>query len=196
MAKIKSSGQLTKKDVIRDAAAKLIKEKGYTAASMRDLADVLGVEAPSLYNHIKSKSELLREIIFKTADECNEQLEIVEKSQMSCLGKIEAVIRFHVQMMLNRVEDYHVMTHEWIHLTEPHLTNFITQRRTYVQKLEAIVAQGIKDKEIKPVIPYVAVLNILSAVRGIEFWHRSQKRYSPEEIEENMLKHLLYGLKD
>jgi hypothetical protein len=62
------------------------------------------------------------------------------------IEKIEEIIRFHVQMMLTRFEEYHVMTHEWIHLSEPHLSNFINLRRNYVQRLEAIVDAGNKKQ--------------------------------------------------
>lgn len=172
----------------------MFKDKGFAASSMRDLAETVGIEAASLYNHIKSKSEILQEIIFHTATECNVHLDEVDVEEKSSLKKIEEIIRFHVRMMLNHFEEYHVMTHEWIHLSEPYLTNFIGQRRSYVQRLEAIVDQGIKDKEMKPVIPYVAVLTILSAVRGLEFWHRSSKKYSQQQMEENMVTHLITGL--
>ena len=127
----------------------MFKDKGFAASSMRDLAETVGIEAASLYNHIKSKSEILQEIIFHAATECNVHLEEVDVEEKSSLKKIEEIIRFHVRMMLNRFEEYHVMTHEWIHLSEPHLTNFIGQRRSYVQRLEAIVEQGIKNKEMK-----------------------------------------------
>ena len=184
----------SKREVILIKAATMFKDKGFAASSMRDLAETVGIEAASLYNHIKSKSEILQEIIFHAASECNIQLDEVDAEGKSSLKKIEEIIRFHVRMMLTRFEEYHVMTHEWIHLSEPHLTNFINLRRNYVQRLEEIVDQGIRNKEMKPVIPYVAVLTILSAVRGLEFWHRSQKKYSPQQMEDNMVTHLITGL--
>ncbi len=184
----------SKREVILIKAATMFKDKGFAASSMRDLAETVGIEAASLYNHIKSKSEILQEIIFHAASECNIQLDEVDAEGKSSLKKIEEIIRFHVRMMLTRFEEYHVMTHEWIHLSEPHLTNFINLRRNYVQRLEEIVDHGIRNKEMKPVIPYVAVLTILSAVRGLEFWHRSQKKYSPQQMEDNMVTHLITGL--
>jgi AcrR family transcriptional regulator len=184
----------SKREVILIRAAAMFKDKGFAASSMRDLAETVGIEAASLYNHIKSKSEILQEIIFHAASEVNQQLEEVDAEGKSSLKKIEDIIRFHVRMMLTRFEEYHVMTHEWIHLSEPQLTNFITLRRNYVQRLEAIVNEGIQSKEMKPVVPYVAVLTILSAVRGLEFWHRSQKKYSPQQMEDNMVIHLITGL--
>ena len=185
----------TKKEIILEKAAVMFREKGFSATSMRDLAESVGIEAASLYNHIQSKSQILQEIVFRAADDCNQHLDKLTDENAACSVKIESIIRFHVQMMLNRFEDYHVMTHEWIHLSEPHLSNFINQRRTYVQKLESIVEECIQKKEFKPILPYGAVLTILSAVRGLEFWHRSQKKITPAELEENMVTHLISGLK-
>jgi AcrR family transcriptional regulator len=185
----------SRKNLILQKAAAMFREKGYAATSMRDLADTVGIEAASLYNHIKSKAEMLQEIIFRIANDAYVQLDELEDEGISPLQKIESIMRFHIKMNVERFEEYHVMVTEWIHLEEPYLTNFTSQRRNYVQKLESIIQQGIDNKEMQPVLPYVAVLNILSAIRGIEFWHRSRKTYSAEQIEENMVSHLLNGLK-
>jgi len=185
----------SKKAFILQKAATMFREKGFSATSMRDLAEAVGIEAASLYNHIQSKSEMLQEIIFRTANDCNVQMESMEKSDMNSLKKIESLIRFHVQMILNRFDDYSVMINEWIHLSEPYLTNFTTQRRVYVQKMEIIINDGIRSKEMKPIMPYVAMLSILSSVRGLEFWHRSIKKISPTDLEENMVNFLINGLK-
>lgn len=173
----------------------MFREKGFPATSMRDLAESVGIEAASLYNHIQSKSEILQEIITRISDDCNKNLQEVDQPGVTSLHKIESIIRFHIRMMLHRFEDYHVMINEWIHLEAQPLADFINQRRQYVQRLEGIINEGIAAGEFKPVMPYVAVLTFLSAVRGLEFWHRSQKTYSPEELEENMIAVLIGGLK-
>src|SRR5437868_14253591 len=99
-------------------------------------------------------------------------------------------------MMLTRIEEYHVMINDWIHHEAAAPADFNGQRRSYVQRMEGFIGDGIAAKEIKPVLPYVAVLTILSAVRGLEFWHRSQKKYTPEELEENMISYLIGGLRN
>lgn len=185
----------SKKDFILMKAAIMFREKGFAATSMRDLAESVGIEAASLYNHIQSKSEILQEIVFRIANVSNTHMSNLEDSNMNSLKKIESLIRFHVQLMINNFDDYYVMINEWIHLGEPFLTNFSIQRRAYVQKIEAIISEGIKNKEMKPVMPYVAMLSILSSVRGLEFWHRSNKKISPEELEDNMVNFLINGLK-
>jgi len=195
MAKIQSRKNSTKKDVIIEKASKLFREKGFGAASMRDLAETVGVEAASLYNHIRSKSEILQAICFKVANDFLSHLEAVESSGEPILKKLELIIRFHIRMMMNEYEFVYISDHEWRHLPEPYLSNFLNQRRNYRRSLSDLVANGIERGEMKPIDPYVAVLTMLSAISGIESWHRSRKTIGPEVLENNMVKYLIEGLK-
>ena len=194
MAKVQRR-KASKKELILQKAAAMFRQKGFAATSMRDLAETVGIEAASLYNHIQSKAEILQEITFRISNDCSEHLDTLENTKLTSLEKIESIIRFHVNMMLTRFEDYYVMINEWMHLSEPYLTNFSLQRRSYVQRIEAIIEEGIRNGEMKTVKPYVVVLTILSSVRGLEFWHRSRQRITPVEMEDGMVNHLLYGLK-
>lgn len=186
----------SKKKIIMARSAELFRTRGYSATSMRDIADAVGIEAASLYNHISAKTDLLREIIFGIASHCNEHLEELQQSPKTPGEKIEELIRFHVRLMINRYDEYSVMTRDWNHLNETHLPEFARQRRSYVQQMEQIVSDGIASGEFKNIIPYVAVLNILSAVMGLEFWHRSLKRHSDQEMENHIVAHLTLGLKN
>lgn len=47
------------RDAILNAAVALADERGIDALSMRKLAETLGIEAMSLYNHVKNKDDLL-----------------------------------------------------------------------------------------------------------------------------------------
>ena len=195
MAKIQGKKNSTKKEVIIEKASKLFREKGFGAASMRDLAEHVGVEAASLYNHIQSKSEILQTICFKVANEFLTNLDAVESSPQPTLKKMEAVIRLHIRMMLDRYEFVYISDHEWRHLPEPYLSNFLNQRRNYRKRLGDIIEEGIARGEIKAIDPYTAVLVILSAISGIDSWQRSRKTTSAEALESNMVKYLIEGLK-
>ena len=194
MAKIKPGKNATKKDVITQKASVLFKTKGYSSTSMRELAEALGVEAPSLYNHIGSKSELLHTICFKIANEFTSYLDDLEKTGDNIVVMIESIIRFHIKMMLNNFNEVFVANHEWKHLKEPYLSNFLNQRRNYEKKLVALIESGIKTKELKSSNPYVSALTILSAVRGLEFWQRHKKNVSIQVLEDDMVNHLLRGM--
>ena len=137
MAKVQRR-KASKKELILQKAAAMFRQKGFAATSMRDLAETVGIEAASLYNHIQSKAEILQEITFRISNDCSEHLDTLENTKLTSLEKIESIIRFHVNMMLARFEDYYVMINEWMHLSEPYLTNFSLQRRSYVQRIEAI----------------------------------------------------------
>lgn len=194
MAKIKASRNGTRKDAITKKAAALFRKKGFAASSMRELAENIGVEAPSLYNHIGSKSEILQAICFRVANDFNLQLAEIEKSNLKASAKLEQLIRFHISIMVNSYDEVFVANHEWKQLEEPFLSNFLAQRRIYEAKLMTIVTEGIEQMEFKKINPYVAVLTILSAVRGLESWHRNKKNVSQEELENDMVSHLLNGL--
>jgi AcrR family transcriptional regulator len=195
MAKIRSKKNSSKKDVIIEKAARLFREKGFGAASMRDLAEHVGVEAASLYNHIQSKSEILQAICFKVANDFISHLEAVQSSPEPAIKKLERIIRFHIRMMMEQYEFVYISDHEWRHLPEPYLSNFLNQRRTYRRSLADLIARGIEHGEMQAIDPYVAVLTMLSAISGIESWHRSRKSINPEALEKNMVKYLIDGLK-
>jgi len=195
MGRIKTNNNASRKDIILQKAAILFKEKGFKAASMRDLAEVVGVEAASLYNHIKSKNELLHEICFSVANKYNEKLEQIESMDASALKKIEELLRFHIISMVQNFDEVFVSDREWKYLTDPYLSNFQTQRRTYRKRFAAIIEDGIKKKEIKKIDATTAVLIMLHAISGIESWHRSKQKISGAELEENMITILVGGLK-
>lgn len=194
MAKIKASRNGTKKDAITKKAAALFRKKGFVASSMRELAENIGVEASSLYNHIGSKSEILQTICFKVANDFNLHIDELEKLQEDSLAKLENLVRFHVHMMVDLFDEVYVANHEWKQLKEPYLSNFLNQRKIYEGRMIQIVKDGINEGTIKPIQPHVAVLTILSAVRGIEYWQRHKKEPGINDLENDMAEHLLHGL--
>jgi len=195
MGKIVTEKNLTRKEVIIEKAAELFKEKGYKASGMRELAEVLGIEAASLYNHIKSKSELLHIICFEVANRYTSTMEKVEHEKISSLEKIEQLLRFLINGMINHYNEVYVSDREWKYLDEPYLSNFQAQRRSYRKRFANIVEQGIQNGEIKEIDAPTAVIIMLHAISGIESWHRSNKRISGEALEENMITILIGGLK-
>jgi AcrR family transcriptional regulator len=195
MAKIIPGRNSSKKDVITQKASALFRKKGFTATSMRDIAEALGVEAPSLYNHIESKNAILKDICFRIAHLFTGNLREIELGPELYLSKIENIIRFHISMMIGEHESVYISDHEWKHLPEPFLSDFKSRRRNYRSRLAAILQKGIDNHEIDVINPHVAVLTILSAISGIESWQSSGKKIDATSLEENMVKILVAGLK-
>lgn len=185
----------SKKELILRRAAAMFREKGFAATSMRDLAEMVGIEAASLYNHIRSKNEILEAICFDVANIFNTHMETVDSSSKKSIAKIEDLLRFHIRQMVENYEEVYVSDREWKHLEEPYLSNFQTQRRNYRKKFASIIEEGIEKNEIRKIDAPTAVLIILHAISGIESWHRSKAKISAEELEDNMLKIMIDGLR-
>ncbi|HZG25076.1 MAG TPA: TetR/AcrR family transcriptional regulator [Chitinophagaceae bacterium] len=195
MAKIKNKQNGTKKETIIETAATLFRKKGFSATSMRDLAEQLGVEAASLYNHIQSKSEILQEICFNVATLFTNNISSVEHMNVSAIEKVEALLRFHINQMIYHYENVYVSDREWKHLEDPYLSDYQNQRRLYRKRFASIIEEGITSNEIKRMDAPTAVLIMLHAVSGIESWHRSRQKISAELLEENMVMILVEGLR-
>ncbi len=196
MAKIRQRKNSTRKETIIETAARLFRERGFSATSMRDLAEQVGVEAASLYNHISSKAEILQELCFKVANKFMSHIDKVDAEDIPSIKKIESVLRFHIQQMVHHYEEVYVSDREWKHLTDPYLSNIQTQRRVYRQRIASIIEEGIKKNEIKKIDAPTAVLIMLHAVSGIESWHRSKEKITGEVLEENMIAILIGGLQN
>ncbi|MET0638283.1 MAG: TetR/AcrR family transcriptional regulator [Chitinophagaceae bacterium] len=185
----------SKKDLILQKAAIMFREKGFAATSMRDLAESVGIEAASLYNHIRSKNEILEAICFDVANRFNTNIDSIESSEQASIKKIESLLRFHIKQMIEKYEEVYVTDREWKHLEDPFLSNIRSQRRNYRKRFAGIIEEGITRKEVKEIDAATAVLVMLHAVSGIESWHRSKAKINAEELEENMIMIMVDGLR-
>jgi TetR/AcrR family transcriptional regulator, cholesterol catabolism regulator len=194
MAKVQRK-KASKKELILRKAAAMFREKGFSATSMRDLAETVGIEAASLYNHIRSKNEMLEAICFDVANRFNANMDAIEAGTEKSIKKVETLLRFHIKEMVGNYEEVYVSDREWRHLDEPYLSNFQNQRRIYRKRFAAIIEDGIRKNEIRQIDAPTAILIVLHAVSGIESWHRSKARITGEELENNMVMIMIDGLR-
>jgi len=185
----------SKKEFILKKAAQMFREKGFAATSMRDLAETVGIEAASLYNHIRSKNEMLESICFDVANRFTIFMDELESGNQGTIKKIETLLRFHIKQMIETFEEVIVCDREWKHLDEPYLSNFHSQRRSYRKRFAAIIEEGISKNEIKKIDAPTAVLIMLHSVNGIESWHRSTAKISSKDLEDNMVLIMVDGLR-
>ena len=191
MLKTKKSA---KRELILAEAAKLFKDRGYSGTSMRDLAGQVGMEAASMYNHIKSKDELLDTICFRISDTYISQLAEIERTDSPYGEKIKALVRLHIRLMVEDGAAVSVANHDWKYLPEPRLTEFKQARKNYEKGFAALIEAGIAASEFRPVNASVALFTVLSAVRWVELWYRPGRGLTAQELENNIITVLLGGL--
>ncbi len=185
---------MTRKKQIEHTATALFKTKGFSATSMRDLANALGIEAASIYSHIKSKEEILQRVCFRMAKEFFDALEAAEATGVTATEKLNNAITAHVQVLTNNTEASAVFLHEWRHLSEPFHSEFLALRDRYEAHFRQIIKAGIDNGEFKVPDEKFAALTILSGLNWIHTWYKPDGKMKPAEIAENLSAMLLNGL--
>lgn len=190
-------GNLSRKEQIFRTAAELFREKGYVASSMRDLAQKLGIEAASLYSHIRSKEEILHNICFDMAAEFRKSLEEVEKQpNLTASEKLRRGIIGHVQVMARDLTASAVFMNEHRHLSQPFLRDFLLLRINYINRFKTIIEEGMKSGEFKSTIDKkLAVMTLFSSFNWMPQWYDPGGEIDPVELGRQLTDMLVLGLK-
>lgn len=187
---------LTRKEQVIRSAAELFREKGYAASSMRDLAQKLGIEAASLYSHIKSKEEILHSLCFDMATEFRKSLDEVEKLKAPANEKLKLGIIGHVRVMAKDLTASAVFMNEHRHLSQPSLRDFLLLRINYINRFKAIIEDGIRKGEFKESIDTkLAVMTLFSSLNWMPMWYDPTTAIDPTELGKQLSEMLINGLK-
>jgi len=184
----------SKKQMIYEAAARLFRDKGYPATSMRDLADAVDLKASSLYNHIESKEEMLQYICFENARRFLEGMGAVEAKPVSPAEKVRLLIRMHIGIATEDVTSVTAFNDEWRHLSEPGLSKFKALRINYENRFLAIIEEGIEAGDFKRIHPRIALYTLFSAIRWLYDWYKAGKSISTEDLERDISTMIIRGL--
>jgi AcrR family transcriptional regulator len=186
----------SKKKQVEITATALFQERGYAATSMRDMAQALGIEAASLYSHIKSKEEILQNICFRMARKFFEAMdEAFARESGSAAAKLERGIVAHIKVITEDTAASAVFFSEWRHMSEPHLSEFLKMRQRYEGIFYDILKEGVEKGELKELDLKFTVLTLLSALNWTHNWFKPSGKMSAEEIGRNLASVMLNGLK-
>lgn len=183
-----------RKTEIITVAAQLFKEKGYSAVTMRDIAQAMDIKAASLYNHIKSKQEILVLIIIEIAEEFTSTINDVVTSSESTIKKIEKVIQLHIDITLRDANSLACLNNDWMHLADEELAYFIKMREDYENNFRTIIKNGIEEGTIKNINIEVIIFSTLSTLRTLYLWYGKKKSPDPSVLKTNMIQVLLNGI--
>lgn len=187
---------LSRKEQVIRSAAQLFREKGYAASSMRDLAQELGIEAASLYSHIKSKEEILQSLCFDMATEFRKSLKEVESKKVSAGEKLKLGIIGHIQVMAKDLVASAVFMNEHRHLSQPYLRDFLLLRINYINRFKDIIEEGIKTGEFKENIDKkLAVMTLFSSLNWMPMWYDPHSNVMAADIGQQLADMLVTGLK-
>ncbi|MES2779142.1 MAG: TetR/AcrR family transcriptional regulator [Bacteroidota bacterium] len=186
---------ISRKEQILQTSARMFKEKGYASTSMRDIATELGIEAASLYHHIKSKEEILETICFSMADKLITGIAEVNDIYFNAEEKLRMAIKNHVQIITENIDQSAAFLYEWRSLSEPKLSEFKALRNKYESEFKVILNDGVNEDLFDDVDQKFATLTILSTVSWINEWYNPKGKMSAEEIAKKLSDFILGGLR-
>ncbi|APX99416.1 TetR/AcrR family transcriptional regulator [Lacinutrix venerupis] len=185
--------QETRKEEIIRVAAKLFKEKGYSAVTMRDLATAMGIKAASLYNHINSKQDILNTIIISIAEEFTQGMKLVQDSKLSCIEKLKQIVALHVKIASENIYGMASLNNDWMHL-ETQLNYYLSLRNNYEKDFLSIIQQGIESSELKEVNPEIIMFSMLTTLRSLYIWIPKKEELNANDLANNLNKVLIHGI--
>lgn len=186
---------MSRKEQVIRTAAELFRENGYTATSMRDLANALGIEAASLYSHIKSKEEILQNLCFDMAKLFQESLAQVENQSINYRDKLRKGIQGHIEVMSKDLTASAVFMNEHRHLSQPFLRDFLLLRINYINRFKSIVEEGIKAGEFKKIDTKLAVMTLFSSLNWMPQWYDPSGIINPIDLANQLADMLIEGLR-
>ncbi len=186
--------KLTRKEEIVIVAAKLFKEKGYSAVSMRDIAQQMDIKAASLYNHIKSKQEILSSLVLHVAREFTNSTQTITSQDGTALKRLKKLIEVHIDITLHHADAIAALNNDWMHLDGQDLLDFIAMRDQYEENFRNIIKQGIQTQQIKAKEPEVILFSILSTLRTLYLWNEKRGKLEVNVLKKELVAVLISGI--
>src|SRR5687768_14703863 len=99
-------------EAIMKAGLELIYEHGYEAVSLRQLAQAVGIQSGSLYNHIRSKQELLVTLVVRHLGHLLESADEALSGIDDPAEALRAFIAFHMSYHMSRKREIYIANSE------------------------------------------------------------------------------------
>jgi len=138
-------------EAIRAAAFAQFAERGYPVVTVRDIMKACGLTQGALYNHFKSKDELLHDIIASTQGELERQCqEAVAGAGDDPRARLAAFVRVYVMRHCRMRVEALVANREIGWLDAVRVADIRRSRRAIRDILVTILAQGVERGVFDP----------------------------------------------
>jgi AcrR family transcriptional regulator len=155
------------------AAVKVFHERSYSAATVQDVADELGILKGSLYHYIDSKEDLL----FRLAETVHADLEQirdeVKQSGGSALQRLELYVRRQLEYSLENLAEITVYHHDADRLEGERQDGVTAARRAGLTFVTGLVKEAQEAGEADTSVEARLLANcVSSSVIGATRWYR------------------------
>lgn len=168
---------------IEDAASALFRERGYAATSVRDIAQALHIQGPSIYAHVASKEDVLWSIVIRAAERFNREVgSVAGDTTVPATKRLRDMVRGHVAVVTSFQKDAAVFLHEWRFLSAERREDIARRRDAYEALFRSVIAEGTATGEFRQVDARLTAMAILSALNGIATWFSPHGDLTPDQV--------------
>jgi TetR/AcrR family transcriptional regulator, cholesterol catabolism regulator len=180
-----SHAEIPTEDRLLDAAAALFWEKGYAAASTREIAAALRIRQASLYYHVASKEDLLYRICVSSLERFLAEVPAAV-SQISCpLDRIRRLISAHVTALLEHRDRNATMLLELRSLAGRRRAKVVELRERYRNFVRSTLEEAQRTGEVQDAISSTHLcLALLNMLNWAALWFHPDQALSADKLAE------------
>ncbi|MDX2143519.1 MAG: TetR/AcrR family transcriptional regulator [Rhodospirillaceae bacterium] len=182
MARTKGSSGARTKEAIKKAGRELIYQHGYEGMNLRQLADRVGIMQGSLYNHIKSKQDLLFLLMREHLEGLVRDLDSALHNIEGAVAKLRAFVRFHVIRHMEHRDEVYINNSELRSLEPRNLRTIVALRAAYERRIIDILTEGRTVKVFDIADPKIAAFVLIAMLTGVCAWYKPSGRRSQEQL--------------
>jgi AcrR family transcriptional regulator len=180
---------------VLEAAARVFHEKGYESTSIQDIAEAVGILKGSLYYYIRSKEDLLYDILQSVHEDALANIARVDDIEGDPLEKIRAFVTAHLTFNAENLTRMGVFFHDFRSLSDERRQVIIDARDIYDEKLRGLIREGQQDGVVCPDLdPKVAAIGVMGMVNWIYQWYRPGGPRTIAELAEGFADFVVAGL--
>lgn len=181
--------------IILATAARLFHERGFEGTSIQEVAEACGLTKAGLYHHIRSKEDLLVEILTAGLDLFEIEVVIPVLRLHDPQARLRAWILGHVRLINQPgYREATLLLHEPIRLPVPVQARVQGRQRRLVRQLEGLVRDALLARGATGVDPKVAAFGMLGMVLWTSRWFRRDGPLSCERVAQELADLYLGGL--
>lgn len=121
-------------------SARLFREKGYDATSVRDIAAATGLQSGSWVYHFKTKQDILAAVMEQGLQQALERIEAIAREELPPREHFRALVRTHLDTLLGPGQDFiPVLLYDWRSLDKPGRERVIALQKRYEQVWEDVL---------------------------------------------------------
>jgi AcrR family transcriptional regulator len=167
---------------LRAAALDLFAAQGYRAATVDEIGERAGIKGPSVYKHVRSKQDLLVEIVVGAVDGLLAAQRAAIRSAPGVREQLRRAVEAHVRFHAEHPREASVSDRELDNLPEPHRSAVLRKRARHDRRLRRLVEAGVQEGVFDVAAPRLAAAAILDMGRGVAGWFRPGGPVSPDEL--------------